>query len=182
MSRKNNRNKIKAQYELEVEKERLRKEKLMKKRERVRPLAVNAAKGGFWTHRVRLGVCAAESERAEGQGDGEEGLQQGAAADAHASDREGGARGDGRGPGRQEEGQEEQGRQGREDGDGGIDARPRAFSCLDHRGDVFWGLLARTELQNWTAAAGSEVIQTARHEAVTSLDVLQCFLDIGESP
>ncbi|CAI5728347.1 unnamed protein product [Peronospora destructor] len=34
MSRKNNRNKIKAQYETEVEKERLRKEKLMKKRER----------------------------------------------------------------------------------------------------------------------------------------------------
>ncbi|CAI5726502.1 unnamed protein product [Peronospora effusa] len=34
MSRKNNRNKIKAQYELEVEKERMRKEKLMKKRER----------------------------------------------------------------------------------------------------------------------------------------------------
>ncbi|CAH0481412.1 unnamed protein product [Peronospora belbahrii] len=34
MSRKNNRTKIKAQYELEVEKERLRKEKLMKKRER----------------------------------------------------------------------------------------------------------------------------------------------------
>ncbi|TDH64816.1 hypothetical protein CCR75_006651 [Bremia lactucae] len=34
MSRKNSRTKIKAQYELEVEKERLRKEKLIKKRER----------------------------------------------------------------------------------------------------------------------------------------------------
>ncbi|KAL7691617.1 hypothetical protein Plhal304r1_c009g0037781 [Plasmopara halstedii] len=34
MSRKNNRSKIKAQYELDVEKERQRKEKLMKKRER----------------------------------------------------------------------------------------------------------------------------------------------------